>query len=803
MKLNLRFEQSVRGTANLITALFVLFGICNSANADSVFTEHFNSDVSDNAPIGKATGWHAYGLNNGTVADFTTSTPNSSFPTLSHGPAGAGSSGVGYLVMGSGNRVSNILVWLDASNFGNKIISEISFHTKNDSAESTEKIAVQCDGQWFVSAKTFHDAGGNAEWNLNTFDFESIAASWLKFDTNTLSPSATTTGTLPNQIIQALGFFGSIHPDAGKIRIDEIQVIGFPTNAAPTISSVIISPRSNVFDGMTIVLKASATGTPPLTYQWRKNGTRLPDDSRITGSSSSTLTLTNVVVNDSGDYEVLVSNSFGTDLSAASTIRVSRAIPAVVDLSQYHASDSIGVSQRDTNTLVINWSDKQGGRYRVHFNLTPGQVLLRSLETATNRNAPFSEIARALDPKYRVTFGSRYHKASWPYIFFDRVDANVPAPEEFLSSLNPKTVQVISDSPVRTRIVFSDLTIGPYSGDLTCCIYSGSPFVQFQASMRIDQPWVAFIHDALFYGNFETIAYKDINGSFQDVPASSLSALAPGESARLKVQHRTLMATVAGGTGTVAVMPPPHAAIFPTDQSDNYGFVQAGKNFIGTKMSYSADFRYRPWIDAPIGSTQRLDVFLVLSAQSPQNTLSEILNYTHGDSFKSIPGHYTMAEHFHPEFTDNHLHDRDSLTPFKQTMKAMGLQIVQPMEFHGPGHTFNNGSERLKELTAMFELFQANSDESFLLIPGEEYNNLLGGHWSYMFPKPVYFTGWHGQDNRAYRLTNVVAYGITYPLAYQIGDRDHMMRLLRDEGGIAWSSHPRVKGSRLTPDSFV
>jgi hypothetical protein len=794
-----RFKRPGRGLARLIAACLALAGSCESANATTLLTEHFNAEVSDNAPLGKA-GWHAFALNNGRVTDFTTSTPDSDFPTLSHGPMGAASDGIGYLVLGAGNRVSNILAWTDApSDFAGRTLSEVSFYTRNESSASTERIAVRAGHQWFVSAKTFHHHGGDDAWSLNIFQFEPGTASWRRLNTNNLTLAANRAESLPGADITALGFFGEIPPDAGKIRIDEVQVTGFTANAAPEIQPLIVSPGSNVFEGSTLVLEARALGTRPVQYQWRKNGSLLKTKS----SARSSITFTTATLNDSGNYDVIVSNPFGTNISTAVAVTVSKATPAQVDLSKYDSNGLIHVSQADTNSLAIQWTDKSGALYRVHFNLKPGRALLGSLETATQSGAPFGEIARQVDPKFRVTFGSRYHKAGWPYIFFDRVDANEPAPVVALSSLNPKTVRVISESPLRTRVVFSGLNIGPYSGDLDCIVYSGSPFLHIQGSMRIDQPWVAFIHDSLFYADFETVDFKDGNGHFQNVPASLFTETSPGEAARLKVKHRAILGTVSGGAGTLGVMPPPHAAIYPTDQSDKYGFVQAGKHFIGTHMSRSADFRYRPWIDAPIGSTQRMDVFLVLGSEKPEATLGRILNYTHGDSFKSIPGHYTMAEHFHPEFTDNHLHGRDALTSFKKTMKSLGLQIIQPMEFHGPGHTFNNETERLKELSAMFELLQANSDDSFLLIPGEEYNHLFPGHWSYMFPHPVYFTGWPGQGDRAYKLTNVTVNGVTYPTLYQIGDTDHMMRLLQDEGGIAWSSHPRVKGSRLTPDSFV
>jgi len=271
----------------------------------------------------------------------------------------------------------------------------------------------------------------------------------------------------------------------------------------------------------------------------------------------------------------------------------------------------------------------------------------------------------------------------------------------------------------------------------------------------------------------------------------------------LIAKHRTVMGTQAGGNGTVAVVAPPHTCVYPLDQSDNYGFLQAGKSFIGTKMTVNGDNRYRPWVDAPMGSTQRMDVFLLLSTNNPEATLAQVLNYTHGDFYKPLPGRYTLEEHFHPEFTANKLGGRDSLTPFKQAMEAIGLQIAMPKEFHGPGHPMNNTADRLRELDTMFTLFEKHSDTNFLLIPGEEYNNFFGGHWSYTFPHRVYFTGWSGQGGRDFQETNVVSGGVTYPTVYQVGDAACMQQLLEKESGLAWVSHPRIKASRETPDAFV
>ncbi|MES2661143.1 MAG: hypothetical protein V4689_21150 [Verrucomicrobiota bacterium] len=480
------------------------------------------------------------------------------------------------------------------------------------------------------------------------------------------------------------------------------------------------------------------------------------------------------------------------------------AAQAAVDLTEYNASRAVAISQPDANTLTAEWTDQTGAPFRLRFNLTAGQPLLREIEASSSAGGSLAKVADAVDPRYRVTLGSRVPKTSWPHIFFERIDTNTPAPASFLSELDMSSVRVVSESPNRVKLVFSTLRINTYSGDLTCYIYSGSPMVQFQASMNVTQPWVSYIFDSLFYADVNSITYKDTNGAIQTRSNAAITATVPGTAASVNAKHRTIMAAIQGGSGTLAAMGPPHTSVYPTDFSNNFGFLQAGKTFFGTRMSPNADNRYRPWINAPEGATQKMDVFLLIGAGAAAPTLDRVLTYTNGDFFKSIPGYYKMVVHFHPEIVMSNRDDgRDTITPFKQAMQAVGIQIAQPQEFHGPGHPFGNMTDRLAELREMFQTFEANSDSSFLFIPGEEYNNFFGGHWSYMFPKPVYFTGWSGQGTREYKQTNVVSGGITYPTVYQIGDSARMLQLLRDEGGLAWAAHPRVKGSRTQPDSYV
>jgi alpha-tubulin suppressor-like RCC1 family protein len=57
--------------------------------------------------------------------------------------------------------------------------------------------------------------------------------------------------------------------------------------------------------GADVTLAVDASGTPPLRYQWRKNGVNIP------GATNATLTITNVQVSDGGSYSVVVANIAG------------------------------------------------------------------------------------------------------------------------------------------------------------------------------------------------------------------------------------------------------------------------------------------------------------------------------------------------------------------------------------------------------------------------------------------------------------------------------------------------------------
>src|ERR1035437_6021329 len=101
------------------------------------------------------------------------------------------------------------------------------------------------------------------------------------------------------------------------LGLDDVTVTpGF----APAIST---QPTNlTILSGSNAVFSATVSGSAPLVYQWRKNGTNLSNGGNISGATSNVLTLTAVTTNSSGNYNLSVTNIFGVSTSSVATLTV-------------------------------------------------------------------------------------------------------------------------------------------------------------------------------------------------------------------------------------------------------------------------------------------------------------------------------------------------------------------------------------------------------------------------------------------------------------------------------------------------
>ena len=88
--------------------------------------------------------------------------------------------------------------------------------------------------------------------------------------------------------------------------------------------SLISEPEDSLVPtGEAAVFSVDAAGTEPLTYQWLKNGEKL------TGETDANYTISNVSLDDSGGYQVLVTNPAGDQLSRTASLRVAQPVSIV------------------------------------------------------------------------------------------------------------------------------------------------------------------------------------------------------------------------------------------------------------------------------------------------------------------------------------------------------------------------------------------------------------------------------------------------------------------------------------------
>lgn len=469
-------------------------------------------------------------------------------------------------------------------------------------------------------------------------------------------------------------------------------------------------------------------------------------------------------------------------------------VPVVLPSNPSENSTNIALNKND---LIVTWPLENGNNCQLAINLDKEEPLFRSI--AMGRNNHFKAISSNVDPVFILNSGSRTLQADkgWT-IFFDKVP-NRPYTSHVLN-INKREANITKNGN-RTIISIGDLSAPNFDGFLEITIYNGIPLLNIAAVITTQKDSTAILFDAglVSYQPWKTISYSDITDEFvqtvSNIDTSTNSA----------VKYRTIIAQE--NEGSIAVFPPPHQYFYPLDEAFNLKSVWHGPNYRGMVSRYGlgirhepeGDHRYVPWFNAPPGSKQRLNFFCLIGGGQADSLLEDVKKYTHSDQYVPLKGHRTMASHFHNEFIMNVVMKNEVIPTapeFVDVFKKMGVDIVHLGEFHYTAHPKGPDEIRLKELSALFEQCERLSDEDFLLLPGEEPNEFLGGHWMSIFPKPV---NWimSNKNNKPFVSDDKV-----YGKVYRIKNKMEMQQLLESENGLVWTAHPRIKGSTGYPDAY-
>jgi len=476
-----------------------------------------------------------------------------------------------------------------------------------------------------------------------------------------------------------------------------------------------------------------------------------------------------------------------------------------VDLKAY--DPDCGVTLKVVGeSLLTKWNTREGST-GLTFNLSGKGALVQSVAVTRDGSKPVV-VLRDAEPVTVLTVGKRDLKkrGGWT-IFFDRTSRKPSESGKLDFKLDSVVVRSKGN---RCMIDLDGLEGQSFSGKWHFTLYAGCDLIHLQAIVRTDKDSKALLYHA---GLTCDPARKKVSWIGLDDQVHSTKTT--DEAARPE-KTRNRVISLETKDGAVAIFPPPHRYFFPLDEAYNLGFTWHGKGFmdqvpgfgIGIRQAPEGDRRWVPWSNAPPGTDQELGLFWLPSLDRKEKLFNRVKAYTHGDRFPPVPGHRTFTSHYHIEHATKLIEAREkkgkSLLPpalrnpeFVEVFKDSGIEIVHLAEFHNRlGRLRRDPDKALPLLKTLHDECARLSDEDFLLLPGEEPNVHLGGHWISFFPRPVNWV-----LNRAKGKPFVEEHP-KYGRVYHVGSPEDVLKLMEMEEGLMWTAHPRIKASTGFPDFY-
>jgi hypothetical protein len=224
--------------------------------------------------------------------------------------------------------------------FGQNDVAELGFHEADASGQAqlglwTSSGAVFLSQTNVVPGLWYVVAGVASGTNLCLFLGSTNGGGGFRVLESTVVWSTTNYGNSPfpfriggGGILDPTGtyFNGSIDEVAAFDRALSVGELSDLFGAALTGGDlglqITVQPDSlTIYSGRSATFHVSAFGSSP-GYQWRKGGTPLVDGGTTSGASTTTLTIADAAAENSGFYEVVITNSSGSITSAVATLSV-------------------------------------------------------------------------------------------------------------------------------------------------------------------------------------------------------------------------------------------------------------------------------------------------------------------------------------------------------------------------------------------------------------------------------------------------------------------------------------------------
>jgi hypothetical protein len=524
------------------------------------------------------------------------------------------------------------------------------------------------------------------------------------------------------------------------------------------------------------------------------------------------------------------------------------------NLAHYKPVEGLKAEVKGDN-VSIAWDGQAGEQLMAEFALQGGQPVVREL-AARKVGGEWAVLGKDLTPQFEVSTGKRRISTTqtgmmakaktdtpenedarkWD-TFWDAplvlpggnsVKGTPRDPSEIRhakSEFKSDSCSVATEGD-RISVTFDGLTLGIFTGDLQFTAYKHSNLLRQEAIAKTDQAGVAYIYKAglkgFSIGQGTKLVWRDTAREDQKYEFGG----APNND-QVNLRARNRLEILDTAHGSLAVFPAPHKFFFARENEVNLGYVYYRKDDAGSFslgiMQPEKGEGYVPWgatndiwakrtftsqkqwenyalYNAPAGSMQRMAVYYFLSSKDDEATRKSVLAYTHDDVFKPVPGFKVLSGHFHLDFNEQ-LRDRNTLDyqpPWVSVFRGLGVNVVYLGDFHDDSDPRDPGPKRFMEEKIYFEGSQRVSDKDFLVMPAEEPNSFLGGHWYLLTPKPVYFS--HAEPRP--KGQKFEEDDPTYGHVYHLGSADDVLKMVEQEKGILWTAHPRTKNSEGYPDGY-
>ena len=512
-------------------------------------------------------------------------------------------------------------------------------------------------------------------------------------------------------------------------------------------------------------------------------------------------------------------------------------------------------AEQSGDSIALTWAGESNQELRTRFAIRDNQPQVVEL-AARNAGGDWVVLGKDLSPEFQVTTGKRRLSAT-QQSFMKKLGIDTPEEEEKRkwntfwdaplvvpghrdstslprnpdeirhgkSSFNSNACRLATDGN-QLSVTFNGLTLGLFAGDLRFTVYKGTNLLRQEAIAKTEEPSVAFIYKAGLNGfhasDSTKLVWRDSARAWQEYAFGG----APNQD-NVNLRARNRLEILDAGQGSLAIFPPPHKFFFARENEINLGYVYYRKDndssFALGVMQPDRGEGYGPWgvtdqewkrrsgtsqeqwenfalYNAPPGTEQHMAVYFYLSPKGDHSTQEAVLAYTHDDVFKALPGYKVMTGHFHLDLNEQ-LRDRgteDYMISSIPVFRGLGINILYLGDFHDDSDPRDPGPKRFMEEKVYFEGSAKFSDKNFLVIPAEEPNAYLGGHWYLMTPKPVYFS--HAEprpDGQPFEEEDP-----KYGHVYHLGSSEDVLKMVNQEQGIMWTAHPRTKSSEGYPEAY-